>query len=76
MILILQQVWTWRSDSLFGGYCGAQNDLKHHKDGDGHLLPEVKFNDGQDDLDRLRDGGRHLHQPHVHGACVRPPFLR
>ena len=52
----------------------TQDDLDHHKDGNGHL-PEVKVNDGQDDLNRLGDGGRHLHQSHVHGACLRSPFL-
>ena len=53
----------------------TQDDLDHHKDGNGYL-PEVKVDDGQDDLDRLGDGGRHLHQPHVYGACLWSPFLR
>ena len=44
--------------------------------GNVHLPELVKVDDGQDDLDRLGDGGRHLHQPHVHGPGLRAPLLR
>ena len=40
-----------------------------------HLPELVKVDDGQDDLDRLGDGGRHLHQPHVHGSRIWPSLL-